>query len=105
MIRKGQARGSAGLLHYFILGLFAATNQNADHLPEFSARLQSCNTSLFFLLSVGAFVDFWRQKRGIARDITFQVVNRRRLCEMNCVYQLADRSRTAPLCIQKGENR
>ena len=26
MIRKGQACGSVGLLHHFILGLFAATN-------------------------------------------------------------------------------
>ena len=26
MIRKGQACGNVGLLHHFILGLFAATN-------------------------------------------------------------------------------
>ena len=26
MIRKGQSCGSVGLLHHFILGLFAATN-------------------------------------------------------------------------------
>jgi transposase, IS6 family len=50
MIRKGQAYGSAagakiGLLHRFILGLFAATNCIADYLPRSSARLQSCNTS------------------------------------------------------------
>ena len=45
MIRKGQTCGSVGLLHHFILGLFAATNQNADHLPRPLARLQSCNAS------------------------------------------------------------
>jgi len=45
MIRKGQACCSVGLLHHFILGLFAATNYNADHLPRASARLQSCSTS------------------------------------------------------------
>jgi hypothetical protein len=50
MIRKGQARqsapgGMAVLLHRFIVGLFAATNQIADRLSRPSARLQSCKTS------------------------------------------------------------